>query len=72
MDLNVYHLLAHAQAKAGDLIAAYQTRTKLFLAQGDIEGALVQLHSAKSVSKITDAQLNAINAQIESLNAKKH
>lgn len=69
-NLDAYDLLAHGQAKTGNLVAAYQTRAKLFLAYKDYTGAIDQLNSAKQENSITNAEKTAIEAQINALTAK--
>ena len=60
-----YTLLSHAQAQAGYLASAYQTRACAFLAYGAKEEALQQLNIAKKLVVNDPDQLAQITAQIK-------
>ena len=65
-----YSLLSHAQAKAGYLASAYQTRASAYLSFGDKQHALIQLKTAEELVENDPNQLAQIQAEIKDLNQK--
>ena len=62
-----YDLLSRAQAQAGDIVSAYQTRAKLFLSHGDKAAALAQLKAAQQQPTLSIDVREAIAAKISAI-----
>jgi beta-barrel assembly-enhancing protease len=63
----IYFLLAQAQAKAGDLASAYQSRAKAMELEGFNDQALLLLQQAQRLPKLSNNDKAIISARIQRL-----
>ncbi len=70
-DTKPYDLLSRAQAQAGYIVSAYQTRAKLFLIYGDKQAALAQLQAAQQQPALSAEVKESIAAKITAIKEDK-